>query len=186
MFGFLENFQDTQTSCAGLDIASLTQNAKNCGVCTGANYIENTTLENDILDVSYRLEVEKYEILTKALSLVEASAPLATSYMREVDANKANLEETNYEIQQSIRAGRRRFMDAGPQDGVSSFLGLQTKDDKILLFFWISYIIGITAITVGLLLFYGRGMTFQQKMGFGISFIIVSAIIAYLAIIRLA
>ncbi len=59
----------------------------------------------------------------------------------ELAAQKAKLNKENEELEQSIRANRRRFLDNDPQEGTPSFLGFRTSDDKVLLFFWLALLL---------------------------------------------
>ena len=120
------------------------------------------------------------------MSALAISSEPILSYGNELNEEKKKLEDESYSLQQSIRAGRRRFMDNGPQEGIASILGLQTRDDKVLLIFWISYIVGVSAIVVALTVVYGRSLSSQQKIGFGFSAILIAVIVAYLAILRFA
>ena len=59
----------------------------------------------------------------------------------ELTAQKKALDSEKRNLEQSIRAHRRRFLDNDPQEGTPTILGLRTSDDKVLLFFWIALLI---------------------------------------------
>lgn len=61
--------------------------------------------------------------------------------MAELTAQKKVQETEKQNLEQSIRAHRRRFLDNDPQEGTPAILGLRTSDDKVLLFFWIALLI---------------------------------------------
>jgi hypothetical protein len=94
-----------------------------------------------------------------------------------------------YTLQQSIRAGRRRFLDDDPQRKVANVLGLQTTDDKILLAYWICFLFGLTAVYTLVLVMYGDALnlqTGQQKVGVYFVLILLSAGISYYFIYKYA
>ena len=98
--------------------------------------------------------------------LQTARGPFDT-YMRDLEAKEAELNAEYIKIQQGIRAGRRRFLDSDPQSGVTSVLGLQTADDKVLLAFWICFAAGILVLEFFLLKQYGgvlQLVSTQQKI----------------------
>ena len=97
--------------------------------------------------------------------LQNAKGPIDT-FMNDLSSQQSALESEQYALQQKLRAGRRRFMDAEPQTG-TSILGLQTSDDKILLVFWICFIVGIAVAAAVFLVTYGESLnllTPQQKV----------------------
>jgi hypothetical protein len=190
-YGLMENFQansspscmlDTETAIttaiANLDICSDAFNTE----CTKRKYVEIIQAKRDKLAAQFEAQKSIFETYSSALKVI----PRFDYLTKFLTSTNSELDQENYKIEQSIRAGRRRFMDAEPQDGVSSILGLQTKDDKILLLFWIAFVIGITATTVAILSIYGRTMSFQQRLGSGFSMILVSIVIAYFSIVRFA
>jgi hypothetical protein len=98
--------------------------------------------------------------------LQNARGPFDT-YMQELETEEDTLNAEYIKIQQSLRSGRRRFMDADPQAGVTSILGLQTTDDKVLLAFWVCFAAGILALEFLILRKYGDLLQFtniQQKI----------------------
>ena len=117
-----------------------------------------------------------------------ATGPI-DAYVQELDTQYDTLKEENYTLQQGIRAGRRRFLDDDPQRKVANVLGLQTKDDKILLAFWICFLLGLTAIYSVVLLMYGDALnlqTGQQKVGVFFVLILLSVGTAYYFIYKYA
>lgn len=109
------------------------------------------------------------------------SAPLQ-SYYEELLAQQKALEEENYTLQQQIRAGRRRFLDMSPQEGVLGIPGLQTSDDRIMLVFWLFF--GF-AVIVGIALYitlYGEAIGLiatNQKVALGVVLFLLAYLIAY-------
>ena len=59
----------------------------------------------------------------------------------ELTARKKALDSESQQLEQSIRAHRRRFLDNDPQEGTPAILGLRTSDDKVLLFFWMALLL---------------------------------------------
>jgi hypothetical protein len=113
---------------------------------TTANILEIETLQN-------KFDVEKltFSSLLETLRLSQQIRSPADDYMTELESQKATLQEENYTLQQQIRAGRRRFMNNDPNGGVESIGALKTKDDRILLLFWIPYMC-VAAITAFILM----------------------------------
>lgn len=120
-------------------------------------------------------------------TIKDARAPF-DAYAEDLAAQKKALEDENIELQQKIRAGRRRFMDDGPQEGVSSILGLQTTDDKVLLAFWICFGVGMfgTLVLALRMLPFLATLSSQQKIAVLLGGLAASYVVAYAAIARFA
>lgn len=116
------------------------------------------------------------------------SAPLQ-AYYDELQAQQKALEEENYNLQQQIRAGRRRFLDMEPQEGVLSILGLRTSDDRIMLVFWLFYGFSIlVGIVLGITM-YGESfglLSMNQKVGLGVALFLGAYFIAFFFIYNYA
>jgi hypothetical protein len=117
-------------------------------------------------------------------TIKDARAPF-DAYADDLSAQKKALEDENYELQQQIRAGRRRFLDDGPQEGVATILGFKTSDDKIMLGFWICYLFGISALVMMFIRPIAT-LTMRQKIAIFAGVLSASLAIAYGAITRLA
>jgi hypothetical protein len=127
--------------------------------------------------------------LLDATSISQNSQGPLDSYVDTLEDEYKTLEEERYTLQQSIRAGRRRFLDDDPQRKVANVLGLQTTDDKILLAYWICFLFGLTAIYTLVLVMYGDALnlqTGQQKVGVYFVLILLSAGISYYFIYKYA
>ena len=87
--------------------------------------------------------------------------------MAEMIKDEEDLLKEYIQLQLGILEGRRRFLDNDPQGGVTSVLGLQTADDKILLAFWICFVVGIILVQIVLFNVYGGALQYlnlQQKV----------------------
>lgn len=145
--------------------------------------------QTDALTSQYETQRGLFDTyISSAEVLQNARGPFDT-YMRELTAEKADLEKRQIELQQQIRAGRRRFIDDSPQDGVTSVLGQRTTDDKVLLTFWICFTVAIVAGIIVFLLKYGQALnllTVQQKVVVGITIWAFCVAIAGFSIRRFA
>jgi hypothetical protein len=138
-----------------------------------------------------KLDAQKaiFQNLVDATSISQNATGPIDSYVQELDEQYNTLVDENYTIQQGIRAGRRRFLDDDPQKKVANVLGLQTTDDKVLLAFWICFLLGMTAIYSAILLAYGDAFNLQtgtQKVGVFTTLILVSVGITYFFIYKYA
>ena len=138
-----------------------------------------------------KLDAQKaiFDNLLEATSISQNATGPIDSYVQELDAQYNALKEENYTLQQGIRAGRRRFLDDDPQWKVANVLGLQTSDDKVLLSFWICFLIGLVAVYSVILFLYGDAMnlqTGQQKVGVFVVMILLSVGTAYFFIYKYA
>jgi hypothetical protein len=109
-------------------------------------------------------EKTKFEAYVGTVEILQNARGPFDTYMAELIQEETDLNKEYIQLQQGIRAGRRRFLDAGPQDGVTSIVGLQTADDKILLVFWICFGMGILLMGIVLLKHDGGVLNIQQKI----------------------
>lgn len=116
----------------------------------------------------FQKELEMFDkYLQMAKNAQVAQKPLE-EYSQELqtELQKEQTELVKYE--RDVRAGRRRFLDNDPQEQVSNVLGIYTTDDKILLAFWILYLILIAVGTFVLIALYGETLgldTMGKKVG---------------------
>ena len=130
-----------------------------------------------------------YSELSDALGLSTMTKKPLQEYAAELTAERDALLKENYELHKGIRAGRRRFLDADPQSGVTSVLGLRTTDDKIMLTFWICYIVFIVVACFFYMNLYAASFgleTFQQKIGITVIITAFMYGVAYFAVVRFA
>ena len=73
----------------------------------------------------------------------------------ELRANLADLtaqynamDKKNRDLDQAARAQRRLFLDDDPQSGVGGAPGVRTRDDRVLLAFWINYVAALVAVAI--------------------------------------
>ncbi len=86
----------------------------------------------------------------------------------ELKARKQSYEKETDELQKKIRANRRRFLDASPQEGVPSILLQRTSDDKVLLFFWTVFLTFLVFIVF-------IGLSYYQKSHSWKTYVIIIA-----------
>lgn len=96
--------------------------------------------------------------MTIVKQIADATEPL-DEYMAALKKELAQLNKENEQLERKERANRRRFLDNDPQSGVGGAPGLRTRDDRVLLAFWICY--GAALITVMILI----TKMFEAKIG---------------------
>jgi hypothetical protein len=123
--------------------------------------LEREQGEKASLVASYEKQKAIFDSYVESVGVLQKAKGPVDTFMRELESQQSALESEQLALQQTIRAGRRRFLDADPQERQ----GLP-KDDTILLAFWICFIIGISAAAAAFLVTYGDAMnllTTQQK-----------------------
>lgn len=122
-------------------------------------------------------------------SIVRKIADAIEPLKQYADALGSEVETMNTKkkkLESAERTRRRDFLDSNPQDGVSGILGIRTSDDKILLLFWICYILAITVVTIILMTMFEAqiGGDMKKKLSIGGTVLIVAWGIAYYCITK--
>ncbi len=155
--------------------ASLTSLKQSTCLADGIKYaeeIEREGGERDALVAEYTKQKTIFDSYLQSVGVLQNARGPFDTYMEDLNSQQAALTTELMDMEQRIRAGRRRFLDAEPQSGGTSFfglglgLGLGTTDDKVLLVFWICFILGILSGALVFLVVYGDSLellTFQQK-----------------------
>jgi hypothetical protein len=107
---------------------------------------------------------------------LQASLTPLQEYHEELKKKKESLEFKNEKLEQNQRANRRRFLDNSPQEQTTNFFKIQTNDDKVMLFFWITLFFLIFCSTFIFTSMYGKHLgitTDNQKLMFDIVIIAV-------------
>lgn len=133
-------------------------------------------------NADFRSKSEVFLQTQATLRNLAASAKPLEEYLKELQTKKTRLDKENEALDRSIRAGRRRFLDGSPQEGVSSVLGQKTNDDKILLAFWSSILVFVTLSVF----VYIRAFNKEQRVLPYASTLIVVYILAYVCIYKYA
>lgn len=136
----------------------------------------------DMQEAKFEAEATILESLLETARTADVQAGPLQAYYNDMEAQKKALQEENYALQQQIRAGRRRFLDSDPQEGVLGIRGLQTSDDQIMLTFWIAFTLAILVGIVLVILKYGEAMgltTVNQKVGLGVVLFLLAYLITY-------
>lgn len=161
-FGFNRAYADLKTSYNTLrDSSCLTPEVRY------AEEINTASQELNLIQSSLDTEKAKFTAYLGTLDTLQHARGPFDTYMRELNAEEKALTAEHIKLQQQIRAGRRRFLDNEPQGGVTSVLGFQTADDKVLLTFWICFAVGVMAIEVILMKYFGdvlQLLSLQQKI----------------------
>ena len=85
--------------------------------------------------------------LTIVRQIAAATEPL-DEYMSTLKKDLAHLNKENEQLERKERANRRRFLDNDPQGGVGGAPAVRTKDDRVLLAFWICYGAALSAVMI--------------------------------------
>jgi len=108
----------------------------------------------------------------------DAVAPILTVGTEVTDQQKRLLEE-NRKYTRAQRKERRTFLDNDPSVGVGGAPAVRTSDDKVLLFFWITFGLALLIALVYLLNVFGTGMDMKQKAMIGATVVFVSYGLVY-------
>ncbi len=95
--------------------------------------------------------------IARAIEVTEKSAYPLERYRKNMEEKKKKYIKENTELEHTIRANRRRFLDSDPQVGTDTLFGFRTSDDKVMLGFWIILILFVSIVTYTML-------TLNQKM----------------------
>ena len=82
--------------------------------------------------------------------IVNANKPI-NQYLGALNNEIAGLDKKQTKFEQAERAQRRNFLDNNPQEGVGGAPGVRTRDDRILLSFWICYGLALTLTAYAIL-----------------------------------
>lgn len=188
-----ENPPSSATCLAKINARNVAQTDVEINQCELGKFNEqnlaNWKTKRTTLQSSLEAQKAIFTNLLDATSISQNSQGPLDAYVDELEAEYKSLEDERYALQQSIRAGRRRFLDEDPQRKVANVLGLQTTDDKILLVYWICFLFGLSAIYSLVLVMYGDALnlqTGQQKVGVFFVLILLSAGISYYFIYKYA
>jgi hypothetical protein len=147
-----------------------------------AEEIERETAEKDALVSRYTQQKATFDSYIDSIDVLQNARGPFDTYMRDLNSQQSTLAAEQMEMEQRIRAGRRRFLDADPQSGVTSILGMETTDDKVLLVFWICFILGLMLGALVFLRVYGDSLqllTVQQKVTVFLGVLLFSMGIAF-------
>jgi hypothetical protein len=113
----------------------------------------------------------------------DAVAPIM-SVGSDVSEEQKRLQEENRKYTRAQRKERRTFLDNDPSTGVGGVPAVRTSDDKVLLFFWITFGLALIIALVYLLNVYGTGMDMKQKAMTGAAVVFVSYGLVYFLITK--
>jgi hypothetical protein len=134
---------------------------------TYAEEIEREMTAKEDLVNRYTVQKATFDSYIESVDVLQNARGPFDTYMQDLNSQQSSLAAEQVEMEQRIRAGRRRFLDADPQSGVTSILGMETTDDKVLLVFWICFTLGIMSGALVFLRIYGDALqllTVQQKV----------------------
>lgn len=96
--------------------------------------------------IEFTREKEAIENTLKAIDIAENAKKPLDRYKQTLVEKKTHYDKENKELEQKIRANRRRFLDNDPQAGVLSVFGQKTNDDKVMLGFWAALLLFVNTM----------------------------------------
>jgi hypothetical protein len=129
----------TEESIDNCDPAAAAQRKYDAGKTQFEEYIEKKRIE---LDKELEIFDRTYALATR---IKESGEPLR-QYAAELRTKKEKLAKENEQLEYTIRSNRRRFVDGDPQDELPTVLGLKTSDDKVMFFFWSTYLLAVASV----------------------------------------
>jgi ABC-type transporter Mla subunit MlaD len=146
---------------------------------------ENTKWVNQQRDQLVTASNEYNKQLKTLNQIVNANKPM-NQYLGTLDNQLDGLGKKHVRFEQAERTQRRNFLDNNPQEGVGGVPGVRTRDDRILLSFWICYGLALvaTAYVILTMLEVQYPTTTKQKViivggalgvGYGLAYYIITA-----------
>jgi hypothetical protein len=129
---------------------------------------------------------DEYNKQVKTLNhIVNANKPM-NQYLGALDNQLAGLDKKHVKFEQAERTQRRNFLDNNPQEGVGGAPGVRTRDDRILLSFWICYGLALALTTFVILTMFELQFTTTTKqkviiigsvlgVGYGLAYYFITA-----------
>ncbi len=114
-----------------------------------------TKLENSKRDAQAFIDKEQAEFtaekdaiqnLLKAIDVTENAKKPLDRYKQSLQEKKRKYDKENKDLEQRIRANRRRFLDNDPQSGVLPIFGQRTNDNKVMLGFWFALLLFVNTV----------------------------------------
>lgn len=131
--------RETETAIDNCDPTAAAQRKYDAAKTQFDEYIDKKGTE---LDKELEIFDRTYALATR---IKESGEPLR-QYAAELRAKKDKLAKENEQLEYTIRSNRRRFVDGDPQDELPTVFGLKTSDDKIMFFFWSTYLLAIASV----------------------------------------
>jgi hypothetical protein len=134
---------------------------------------------------AFDAELKVYDLTLSQLDVLSNSGTflIAQKYKAELEKKHKWTAEQYKKNNERAFTGRRRFLDAEPQEGVPGISWFQTIDDQIMLVFWVSYILFIGSGLTFVLSYYGSKIGDAKSTAIAwISLLVLSIIIAHIFI----
>ena len=167
------DLSNKQNEVDGCDPAEKATRIRNKYIQENADFINRLWPEFTMIEKDFNSKI------ADADSLVKVIGPLQ-SYNEEMTKELEELHEKEKKYTHEERFFRRNFLDNKPQEGVSSILFQRTADDKVLLAFWICFLIGVSALVAVGMTVYGPRIGDQNKqLQVGVAIVLALWGIAY-------
>ena len=153
-----------QTEVEGCDPAEKATRLRNQYIQQNADFINRLWPAFTAHEHEFNSKIEDADSLIKAIGPLE-------SYNKEMDDEIKALREKEKKFLHEERYFRRTFLDNSPQEGVAGIVFQHTTDDKVLLLFWVCYLVGISSLVAVGMNVYGSqlgGQSTQIQTGVGI------------------
>lgn len=145
---------------------------------------ENADFINRLWPDFTEIENSFHSKITDVNALVKSVGPLQ-EYKKEMEKEVKTLRDKEKQYTQEERLYRRDFLDNDPQDPLSMYAWQKTSDDKVLLGFWVCYILGTAMlVAVGMSMF-APNLDSNTKIQYGALIVIAAFVIAYSCIVYL-
>jgi hypothetical protein len=167
-----------QSEVDGCDPAGKATRIRNQFIQENADFINKTWPEFNGIQDSFHSKIADIKALVKSVGPLQ-------EYRKEMDKEVKTLREKERQYTQEERLHRRDFLDQDPQDPLSMYAWQKTSDDKVLLGFWLCYIIGVAMlVAVGISMF-APNLDSSKKFQYGGLMVLAAFATAYVCIVYL-
>ncbi len=121
-------------------------------------------------------------VIEDTLRLIEMSEKTAyplERHRKNLEEKKKKYAKENADLEHTIRANRRRFLDNEPQAGTFSLFGLRTSDDKVLLGFWFMLVLSVSVATFAFLTINQKPQDYRVYLGVNFTAFVAAYLFIY-------
>jgi hypothetical protein len=133
---------------------------------------------------AYDAAIAQYTSQIATGDRLSVAAERLGTIQRSLEEEKARLLAEKTDEAQKARSYRRSFQDGDPQSGVGGSPGVRTRDDRILLAFWINMAAALVALVVAVC--WRQGVSNAGTAGTAATVLLIAYIISYYMITKFA